>query len=218
VVRVLVAALPGLLALGSFVHLWGGLAPRTQEWVHPAASVNFAAITMILATIGVLGFFYLGWLILAKRPAIPWRWAAIGMATAVLIALIPHTTYDKDAGRWGGLWNLARATPTFADRSPLIIGMAALGGAVIAAVLTALRPRERWVLAAALAAFTAAMATVNQAWQRYYEPMVLMVYVLAAASPQISASPTPPHRPTLARLLLLCVAFIQAALTAATLK
>jgi hypothetical protein len=101
---------------------------------------------------------------------------------AAVIAAAAATDYDEPAGRWGGLWQLARVTPTFGSRNPAVIALAAVGGAVLAAAMAAVGRRDRLVLAAAGIGFAAAHAAVNQAWQRYYEPMVLMLLAVSAAA------------------------------------
>ena len=207
-----VAMLPAVALLGWFVYLWGGLTPRTQEWARPADGANLAAVAMMLAVFGVMGFFFLGY---RSRSATK-RSAAAASLVAGLLALVPVSTFDKSAGRWTGLWNLAQRAPTIADRSPLVVMLAALGGAVIGELLAGLRCRARWVTAAALLGFFAAHATVNQAWQRYYEPFVLMVLALAAADALTRAAAA--GRPWPRRALLAALAIAQAALTALSLR
>jgi hypothetical protein len=206
---VAVAAVPAAAVLGWFVRLWGGLTPETEAWVRPVDGVNGSAVAMMLATVGFLGVAYAG-RVLAAGGVAACRWGAAGAAVAAVAAAIPRTSYDVSAGRWSGLWNLARATPSVADRSPAVVALAAAGGFVIGALLVAQRPRDRWVTAAALAGFLAAHATVNQAWQRYYEPMVLITLAVGCAR-------LPPGRGA-ARWPLVALAVVQAGLTALSLR
>lgn len=207
---VLLAALPAALALAWFARQWGGLAPHKQEWVQSAGGVNLASIVMILATCGAIGVFYLAryW----ERAAI--TWAVIGAVSAIIIAAIPETTYDVN-GRWGGLWNLARVTPHFGERSPIMIALAGAGGFVIGALLAGMRGRQRWIFAAALAGFIAAHSTINQAWQRYYEPMILLTLILAASRIGVTLSA---GRMRLSRVLLIAIMLIQMGLTVVSLR
>jgi hypothetical protein len=210
-VGVLLAAIPGFLLLAWFVKQWGGLAPHTQGWVRPVTGVNFAAIVMILATCGALGLGYAGWF--WRSPVR--RWAIVGATIALAIALVPPTTYDKDAGRWSGLWNVAGALPLIRDRSPVIILLAAIGGFVLGVMLGVLPRRERWIFAAALAGFVAAHSAINQAWQRYYEPMILMTFALAASDLPDRIKPS---QVTIARIALAGLAVVQAGLTMLSLR
>ena len=95
--------------------------------------------------------------------------------------MIPYTDYSRDSGRWGGLWNIVAHVPTLFGRSPLIIGLATLGGVILALWLFLLPTRSRWIFATALLAFAAAHSASGQAWQRYDEPLLLMVFPLMFA-------------------------------------
>jgi hypothetical protein len=101
-----------------------------------------------------------------------------GATAGLLMAAIPRTDYSRDAGRWGGLWNIVAHVPTFFGRSPLIVALAAVGGGILALWLFVLPTRSRWIFATALLAFTAAHSASGQAWQRYDEPLLLMVFPL----------------------------------------
>ena len=84
--------------------------------------------------------------------------------------------------------------PTVAGRSPLVIGLAVLGGGGAAVALHALRGRDRWVMAAALVGFVLAQSATPLLWQRYYEPFVLLWLLLAAAAVETPAGETPVRR------------------------
>jgi len=176
--RLLVAVaccLPAVAVLYYFYRLWGSLAPTSQPWAKPAGGVNIAAITMVLATFG-----FLAPPLIARRPADrrQWRATIVGGIAGLAIALLTATTYDKDAGRWSGLWNLAGTLGVVSQRSLLITGLAAAGGACLGLLLWSVERRQAWIWAALLAGFIASSAAVNLAWQRYYEPMALMTVAL----------------------------------------
>ena len=108
-----------------------------------------------------------------------------------MIAAVPATSYDMDAGRWSGIvWSLAQRAPVIANHTSSAIALLAIIGAIaILALLCAIPARTRWILLAALAAFTAAQTTNFQAWQRYVEPFALMWLALACVR-----IPTPEQR------------------------
>jgi hypothetical protein len=137
---------------------------------------------MALAAFGAVGVFFTGFLV-PRREAVRRSWpvvlagALVGAAAGVAVP----TDYDKAAGRWSGLWHVTRAFPTVAHRSPPIVALAAVGGAVLAAWWAALPRRDGWVFAAAFLAFTAAHTATHEAYQRYYEPWALVLFALAAS-------------------------------------
>ncbi|MEM0913118.1 MAG: hypothetical protein AAGK09_00735 [Planctomycetota bacterium] len=183
---------PAVLAVGGLVALWGGLTPPSFQ-LH-VDGPNPAVPATILALLGVFGVFYLGWLTLdpdadryadqdagPKRRLLPTPLEWAGGLGALVIAAAPATSFDADAGRWSGIYNLVRMLPTVAERSPLMIVLATVGGLALARWLRLLPRHERWVLGSAMLGFGLAMSSSGLAWQRYYEPMLLIWLALAAA-------------------------------------
>jgi hypothetical protein len=180
--RAMLAALctvPAVLALGWFFRLWHGATPPGPRSLN--AGINPAAPPMVLAVIGVVGTFYAGFLA-PRAGALRRAWPALlaGFVIAGLTAAVPQTSYNPYAGRWSGLWNLAEKLPVYADRSPLVIALAAWGGLVVAAWAVALPHRTAWIFLTACLAFTAAHTATHEAYQRYYEPFAIMLFGLAA--------------------------------------
>jgi hypothetical protein len=136
---------------------------------------------MVLAVMGVVGTLYAGFLA-PRAEAIRRAWPALlaGFVIAGVVGAIPPTSYSQEAGRWSGLWNLTQKLPVYADRSPLVIGLAAWGGLVLAAWTVALPHRMAWVFLTACLAFTAAHTATHEAYQRYYEPFAIVLFGLAA--------------------------------------
>ncbi|MBA4028754.1 MAG: hypothetical protein C0475_06425 [Planctomyces sp.] len=198
--RAIVAALlllPTALSLALLYRLWGGLTPPGNfprpgpEWIGDYANfqgrfrgANPATPALVLAL--------LGWSLIPLTPLL-WGaltggarrapWLVIGASLLSLAAaLIPATTRDPDAGRSTGLWNLAGSAPTvLGHTSALIAALALPGGALTAALLGALRRRDRLILLTALAGFGAAVSASHYSWQRYAEPMLLIWVALAVA-------------------------------------
>lgn len=194
--------LPAFLILAWFVRLWGGLAPPSfhagradpeTNLATAVAGVNPATPGFILAVLAFIGVPLLGYLWPLRRhisPAVVW----LGAATGLVIAAAPPSSWSLQAGRYSGLWNLARFAPgtTVLDRSLPIIALATVGGAVLAVVLALLSRRERLIFAAALAGFVAAHTLGALAWQRYFEPFVIMWATLAVACIARRAGGRPP--------------------------
>jgi hypothetical protein len=192
-----VAMLPALAVLAWLVSLWHGLTPPAFR---PGSGVDLplatkmggvapAAPAMVLALIGLFGTPLLAWVWPTARSRRVVRLMLLGAAAGFVVGILPETTYN-DLSRRSGLWNLVLKLPTVGGRSPLIVGLATLGGAVVAAALARLPVRERSVLAAALAGFTLVQAANGLVWQRYYEPFVLIWLILAAAAGGGAMGPT----------------------------
>ncbi|MDB5305408.1 MAG: hypothetical protein JWM97_2957, partial [Phycisphaerales bacterium] len=95
-------------------------------------------------------------------------------------------------------------------RSPLLVALSIVGGAVVAIWLAALPVRDRIICAVAAVAFLVAQAAGHYAFQRYYEPLVLM----AAAVTVVRVKESPVRWAPLGPLLL---AALLGAITAKTL-
>jgi len=186
---VLLMNLPALAVLAAFVRCWHGFAPPMQQTyavVGPNPAVlgpNLAVPTLILALVGVFGLFFAGFFVLPRRRDVarlnpPLKFVLCGAVAGLLIGLAPRSTYDFAAGRRSGLWNIVLKLPTYFGRAPLIVGLSTLGGAIAVLALGALPRRQRSIFIMTLAAFVLAMTTSANAWQRYYEPLLLMLFPL----------------------------------------
>lgn len=173
------AALPAVAALGAFVWLWGGLVPPRFHDFH--ASLSPIAPAFILALLAIYSVPFAPWLFRRGPDAAPrfGRAEILTLLAALALAAIPLSSYDVEAGRSSGLWNLLRMTPAIADRSPLLIALAGLGGVALVRWLRGLPPRDRWVMLLALLGFTLSQIATGHAWQRYSEPLLLIWIALA---------------------------------------
>jgi hypothetical protein len=72
--------------------------------------------------------------------------------------------------------------------------LAPLGAVALVAWLNGLTGRDRWINGAALAGFAAAQTVSPEAWQRYYEPMLLILLPLWAFSEHRTDGTTRPVR------------------------
>jgi len=183
--------------------MWGGPTP-------PAFSMTGSSLTTadctrvtgmspatpgyVLAVIGIAGVFF------SPLLAAPLRGrlrslvgvAVLGGFAAFVVAIVPTSVAqfpEHISGLWGiqdkfqqtGLWSWMNThVPVLAQRSPFIVLPAALGGVMIVLWGAALGIRERWILGASLAGFTASQTAGALTWQRYIEPMVLITFALAA--------------------------------------
>jgi hypothetical protein len=178
----LVACVPALLVLAWLVSLWGGLTPPRFHTLHQG--FNLATPGFVLAVLGLGSIIFAGTLWCPVVEALMhWRrWLLIASIVSIAIALIAPTTYSMEAGRWSGLWNVARRLPALGGyASIVIVPLAVLGGVVLTSCLRRLSMNERVVVLSALAAFSCAQAANAQLWQRYVEPFTLLVLVYLVA-------------------------------------
>ncbi len=168
------ATLPAFLVLWLFMRKWGGLTPpRFQSDIQ---GINGATPAFILLQIAILAVGFLPW----TWPALVRAWrehrgVVVGAALGgLLLAAIPATNASFQAGRFSGWWSLVERAPVIADRTSVVMLLAApIGAAVTAALLAGLRPRDRAILGVALLAFAAALTANYNCWQRYHEPLLL---------------------------------------------
>ncbi|MFI5379949.1 MAG: hypothetical protein ACHRHE_11675 [Tepidisphaerales bacterium] len=174
------AMLPAIAAVAAFVYAWHGAVPPSLREAHQ--HLNFAVPAVVLCLIAIVSAAMAGFLVPAWpriRPAI--RWVLLGILVGLILGSAPESSYSFESGRSSGIWNIVRRLPVICNRSPLIVLLSALGGGLSAAWIIALGRHRGTILLVAWAAFSLAHTTGANAWQRYFEPFVLMTLVLAAA-------------------------------------
>jgi hypothetical protein len=178
-----IVTIPAFLLLVIFLSIWGGLIPPQFQAKYHGFSP--ATPAFVLALLAIYSCFFGAdlWAPLVDlwrrhRPVL------IGaIAIGLLCALLPATTYSEPDGRYSGIWNIVRKIPTIGGRtSPLFVALAPLGAAALCAWAHALPRRMTWVILASLGAFIAAQSASPMLWQRYNEPLLLMVVAIMASS------------------------------------
>lgn len=184
------AVVPAVAALAVFVWMWGGLVPPTfagrGEGDHPnvSASLSLAAPAYILMLIGLYTPFFAGWwwLGLRRRAGLAAVFGAAGALAGLVLALVADSTFSIEAGRNGGYWQVIAMGPVVADRVSVVLAvLAVFGGAMAGVCAAALPAQRRWVLLVTLAGFASAQVVNANTWQRYYEPLVLVLVAAASA-------------------------------------
>lgn len=171
---------PGAVVLCLLVSMWGGLTPPAmrnfndagQSWV----SLSFAAAVSVVFLLPILGA--IGIRRCSSRSF--GVGAVVGIALAVPAIVFPSSaTVEPDQSRRGGLvWTVAGHFPSVSDRSPLIVGLAFVGG--VAATLVCCQTAS-WCRAFAIASFFS-LSIVNsmasQMYQKYFELSLAIVAVI----------------------------------------
>lgn len=178
----LCAAAPAAFVLVWFYLLWGHrLTPPAFEERHMGG--NPTAPAFVLAVFGMYGVLFVPYLLDGLRRLWVRQTWLLGLAVVVglVLACVAPTTWSLGAGRYSGLWDIAKHLPAPLGRSVVVVPLAVLGAVLLAAWFVSLGRRDRWIMLAAMVAFTAAQCASFKLWQRYTEPMVLVWLALAAA-------------------------------------
>lgn len=179
--------IPAFTALVWFMAMWGGLVTPTFQNQHEGP--NPATPGFILTQLAILSVFFtpMLWPRLKETWKHQWGWIIFAALVGCVLGIVPATSYSPDAGRYSGWWNLINKFPTFADRS-LVITLGSIAGAVALVVwLNLANRRDAWIWIGGLVAFTLAQSANHASWQRYHEPMLLiMILLIIARSTEIT--------------------------------
>jgi hypothetical protein len=181
------ACVPAVAVLGWFAALWHGLTPPSFQGQHEHG-VNATTPAFFLALVGVFSPFFAAWwwpgMVRLWRGA---RWATFGAAAfGLAAAALPATTYLYEP-RASGLWQVVRAMESRGiayiggRTSILILVLATIGAPMLAAWLAIVEGKRRWIIGCAIAAFVASQCANANCWQRYHEPLILILFALMAA-------------------------------------
>jgi hypothetical protein len=173
--------IPAVTVLAWFVMLWGGLVPPMFQGNHQGP--NPATPGFILLQLAVLSVFFSP-ILLPRMKAVwahHWRWVALSVLVGIACATIPVSSYSVDAGRYSGWWNLVKQVPEVAGRSPVFVLGAVAGALVVPLWLSLVSRRDAWVWIGVLVAFIAAQSANHASWQRYHEPLLLVMLALIIA-------------------------------------
>lgn len=196
---IIALALPAVM-VAVFFTLWGGLVP-VSEWSRRFHSkgANPAAPAFCLALLGALGPCFVMMHLerlrsLASRRGPLMLAAAAGLLAAIIVrtsAQLPTADGPPPDGRGNGwLWRLAhlvaeRAIPNLAERSVVIAMLAPIGAVAMVllwrAAADAGRRRAATIIVIAMLGWLAAQTMNFQAWQRYFEPLLLVFLALLTA-------------------------------------
>lgn len=177
-----IALIPALASLAVLAATWGQLTPprfAAQSGVSPAA------VPFTLALVGLFGWAFAACAVRVDdlvRGRAPLVAAAAGALLAAAAPTSESTHLQQRTG--GGLWKTVDATPTVADRSLLILVLAAAGGVVLVglwrAAARAAMTRPALVVLVAIASLALAQAGTVRTYQRYFEPALLVLLALLA--------------------------------------
>jgi hypothetical protein len=174
-----------VIVVVSLYLTWGGLvSPRWQKFYSPLSIVPLGYILSLIALFGVF-YFPLEASPFRVRPL--WFPSIIALLCAEFVAVIAPTAYDKAAGRWGGhLWEVAKILPAPFGRSIVFIVLAPIGMIFVMGFFRCIKesrsPEQAQIWLVALIGWSFVYIFDHQVFERYYEPMILVFLIIAAAS------------------------------------
>lgn len=185
----LLAGLP-VLALAPLALLWGGLTPPSFD--EHQASLNADVLITELAVLGGLGLAHSPWLLGAlssvglRRGRLALLIGACLVLAAGTLALHPLPFVDDPLRYGGSLWRLCSKLPDVGGSTALFWLLLPLGLLWSAAVAADGWRRRDPLPAAALALFMVANIASARAYQKYYEPflLILLAWVVARSPAQ----------------------------------
>ena len=208
-----------VLPLGIVVWLyyaWGGLVP--SQWREASTAFSFCPIAYLLAVFAMLGSFYATGLDLSRWRAHIASPLVLAAAVAGLgSALASPTSYDYEAGRWGGyFWGLVCLLPAIGDRSIFFIVLAPLGAALLAIFYLEIGrsagSKFALIWATAVVAWASTFLVNRQVFHRYFEPMSLVLLIIGVALARKGRG-APPR---LLKFALILLTLLQVGITIAT--
>lgn len=196
------AALP-LMVLGYFMWRWGWkLTPVTDDpaILKHARGPNPAAPAFALALTGAFGVFFVP-LCWKRMSAIRPNDAAAWFVTAAALALATFTptsylwTEEWMPRAYGWLWRIVEKFPAPMDRSVIITSAAPVGGLILLAMYrSACDAGKRvpaGVLLLSMLGWLCAQTMNSMAWQRYFEPFILLMLIWLGAMTCAREGPRP---------------------------
>jgi hypothetical protein len=173
--RRMLAALAPVGAVLVLVAIWGGLVPPAFQKGHVGA-VNVDVLVLVLAASGVYALFFVPSLARALRD-LRARSLDLGLAAlggAALLAVHP-VAYSVNPRRWGGsVLSVAGPFPDVGGTDLLLWALVPIGAiALLVSIRSALlHGRVAWAFA--LPAFVVCNLASDRAYQKYYEPFLLL--------------------------------------------
>ncbi len=171
---------PAFFVLWYFVRLWGGLVPPSLQ-SHHISHMSYCVPSFFLSVFFVYSSFYTPIVIAAlnkidRRDV--YQCAVAGFCLGFFAAVIPETTYNYDAGRFSGFWNLVRFAPTIGHTSTLIVITSSLGGAALFSWVLLLKKEFRIIVLFPTLSFVAANTANQVVLERYFSGFIFILMFL----------------------------------------
>jgi hypothetical protein len=169
--------IPAFLILYYFYHTWGALVPPAVQVRH-GRGMSYCVPAFFLSVFFIYTVFYVPVVLqtfkkIITRSALPF--VAAGMAIGFLVAVIPATDFNYDAGRFSGFWNFVRLAPNIGHTSVLLTITSTLGGGMLFCWLLLVDREFRFILGLAIPAFVLALIPNTLVLERYFAVFVFIL-------------------------------------------
>jgi hypothetical protein len=203
---------PAVASLAGLAIAWGGLTPPGFD---EQSGTSPAALPLTLAIVGVFGPVFAACAVTRDdvlRGRGPYGAAAAGALLALAVPTSETMELERRTG--GGLWKLVEATPVVADRSLVLAALAAVGGAVTVALWRAAArhamKRPAAILLVAMLSLAVAQAGTVRTYQRYFEPVLLVLLALLVTMGPLSSNADPEKRAVARRRTIVAMVVLSA--------
>jgi hypothetical protein len=174
-----------LFVLAWLYASWNGLVP--PRWQEAAFRISLSGIAYLAVVFLMFSLFVFGVETLVREVRrLDKRLLLVALGIGLIIATVSPTTYSHADGRWGGyFWAVVERVPNIRERSLFFLVLSPLGTLAAAGTWQLLRSRvgpevaNLWLFS--IACWSATFLVNRQVFHRYFEPMVLVFVVTAAA-------------------------------------
>jgi hypothetical protein len=173
-------SIPPLAVLVLLTYRWSGLVP--PAWREAAVTLSTVGPIYLLSVFSLFSFFYLPWSTRSEWSTWAKRPLAVAALAGLVLSFIQPTMADHATGHWGGyLWNLSNYFPDLAGRNLLFAVLCPLGAIAVARIWQLLSTdghhQTATVFIVGLTAWAATFMLNRQAFQRYFEPTILVFFI-----------------------------------------
>lgn len=178
--RLIAAALMGIpaLLLLPFILMWKGLTPPTFQ-VHQfdGGLLNTSVFIYMMGVLGTYALFFAPWIVtIGRKQGVKWwQVIGIGVASMILLAILPLKVTLEDAFVGGILWRIGQAFPAIAGTSLLFWIVFPIGSVTLYVIYRKFIAEKQWYIALIVCMFILVNLVSSTVFQKYYEPVFLFV-------------------------------------------
>ena len=170
------ASIPAIGVIIALIVMWQGLVPPSFASIHQHFSPSVAAF--FFALFAIYGGFYLPIYWQALKAQANMKIVLIGIVIGFLSVIFIDSTYNIKAGRFSGLWNIVKLTPSIDNKSLLMIVLSSIGGGLFAATMALFSPGKRLMVIATCSGFICTLMVNQFVYERYFSGFIFIMMVM----------------------------------------